>query len=79
MKKIKRRLPSQKIVIRKVEEKPGLVRCAKCGQVLHGFPKVRGSGLGRIAKSEKTVNRPFGGFYCSGCTREVFKEKSRMV
>lgn len=47
----------------KTKSKP---KCAKCGAELHGIPK----NASKLSKSEKTVNRPYGGHYCSKCMRE---------
>lgn len=77
MKKKKVRLPSGKVVIRKVEKKVGVARCAKCGKPLSGVPRERKKRLKRLAKTKKRPERPYGGYLCAACMREVFREKVR--
>lgn len=66
------RTPSGRVVIR-VIKKRGYPKCAKCKKPLHGVRLGRG-----LAKSEKRVNRPFGGYLCSRCAREILKERVRV-
>ncbi len=49
----------------------GKPRCGGCGAELHGIPR----NTRKLCKSQKTVNRPFGGHYCSRCMREVIKAR----
>lgn len=51
----------------KTKSKP---HCAKCGAELHGIPK----NIKKVSKSERTVNRPYGGHYCSKCMRQKIIE-----
>lgn len=45
--------------------------CSMCNAVLSGMPTVSKS----LSKSEKVPNRPFGGVYCSACTRKFLRSK----
>jgi len=53
----------------------GFVRCARCKGIIHGIPKTHR--LRKLPLSKKRVERIFGGYYCSKCTREIIKEKVR--
>ncbi len=62
-----RRLPGGRTVKHLESKIPSKAHCAKCGRELNGIPRrVR-----KLSKSERTVNRPFGGHYCSKCSREM--------
>lgn len=77
MKKVKVKLPTKRVVIRKRKKKPQIPKCAICKKPLHGIPRLRGSELKKLAKSEKSVERVYGGYLCSRCTREMIREKAR--
>ena len=77
--RVKVRTPSGAVAIRYRKPKPNPPRCAKCGAELHGIPRVRPPELHRIAYSEKTVNRPYGGNLCPNCLETAIKEKVRLV
>ncbi|HKZ45343.1 MAG TPA: 50S ribosomal protein L34e [archaeon] len=79
MPRFKKRLAGGRVALRVKREKAGFVRCAKCGKVLHGIPRLHTVGMRRLAKTEKRVNRPFGGYYCSSCCRGLFREKARVI
>jgi large subunit ribosomal protein L34e len=61
-----RRVPGGRTAKHYESKTPGKARCGKCGEELHGIPKK----VKKLAKTEKTVNRPYGGHYCSKCARE---------
>jgi large subunit ribosomal protein L34e len=62
-------------VIRRGRRKPSIVRCAECGIRLHGMPRLRPSALKKLPKSKRRPNRPYGGYLCARCTRQLFKNK----
>lgn len=74
-KKIKKRTPSGRTVIRRGKKRPAQARCATCGAKLHGMPRLKPSKLKKLPKSKRVPNRPYGGYLCSRCMRELFKEK----
>lgn len=61
-----RRVPGGRTSKHYEKKIPGKPHCAVCGAELHGIPK----NVKKHCKSEKTVNRPYGGHYCSKCMRE---------
>lgn len=75
-KKIKRRVPSGRSVVRRGKKRPEVAKCAACGAKLHGMPKRKPSELKKMPKSKRVPNRPYGGNLCSRCMRELFKEKA---
>ncbi len=79
MKKVKVRAPSGKVKIHGRREKPSVAKCANCKRQLHGIPKSTQNERRKLAKSERTPSRIYGGYLCSGCTRELLREKARGV
>lgn len=77
MKRIKIKLPTKRIIIRKRKKKPKIPKCAICKKPLHGIPRLRRSELKKLPKSKKSVERAYGGYLCSRCTKELIKEKAR--
>jgi len=69
---VQRRTPGRKTVTHRESKIPSKAKCANCGIELHGIPKR----AKKLSKSERTVNRPFGGHYCSKCSREKIIEIS---
>ncbi len=49
----------------------GKARCARCGRPLTGTRTGPRSVMAKLAKSEKRPNRPYGGYLCSKCLREL--------
>ena len=74
-KTVKVKTPTGKTVLRARREKPSYAKCAKCNARLHGMPKLHPIEQKRIPKSKRVPNRPYGGYLCTKCTRETFKEK----
>lgn len=79
MKVKKVKLPSQRVVLRKVKKKVGFPKCAVCKNPLHGVKRLRRSKLRKLAKTEKRPERPYGGYLCSKCMREIMKERARKI
>jgi large subunit ribosomal protein L34e len=79
MPKIKRRTPTGRVIIKVKMKKTKYAKCARCGKPLHGVPRLNPTELGKLAKTEKRPERAYGGYYCSSCSRELFKEKARKI
>ncbi|MEK6909496.1 MAG: 50S ribosomal protein L34e [Candidatus Aenigmatarchaeota archaeon] len=75
--KVKRRAPSGKIKIHKRKERPALAKCANCKSPLHGIQRKIPSEFKKLSASERRPDRPYGGYLCSHCTRELFRERVR--
>jgi large subunit ribosomal protein L34e len=79
MPRIKRRTPTGRVVLKIKKKKIGIAKCALCGKPLHGVPRLSPVEMGRLAKTERRPERAYGGYYCSACSRELFKEKARKI
>ncbi len=75
-KKLKKRIPSGKSVIRRGKRKPGYSRCAVCGAKIGGMPRRHPGEIKGVPKSKRVPNRPYGGYLCTKCMRETLKKKS---
>jgi large subunit ribosomal protein L34e len=74
-KRIFKRTPGAKTVLHYVLRKPSKHKCSVCGDILKGIKNLRPTKMQNIAKSQKTVKRPYGGNLCSKCMRQKIKEK----
>ena len=74
--RIKKRLPGGIYTTHFVSRNPARPKCAKCGGNLHGIPNMKPIRFSRISKSERTVNRPYGGNLCSPCMRLEIRNKA---
>ncbi|MBI4010309.1 MAG: 50S ribosomal protein L34e [Candidatus Aenigmarchaeota archaeon] len=79
MKKIKVRTPSGKLVIRSGRRKIGINRCANCKAELHGMPRMHAAAAGKLSKTERRPTRIYGGYLCGNCTKDLFREKARVI
>jgi len=79
MPKIKRRIPSGRIIIKEKRKRVSVAKCANCGKILHGVPRLQASKMKKLAKSKKRPNRPYAGYLCSRCVRELFRERIRSI
>ncbi|MBI5393237.1 50S ribosomal protein L34e [Candidatus Woesearchaeota archaeon] len=69
--------PGNRNVLHYWRRNPSPLKCRLCKVVLKGIPRVRSNALRQLAKSKKTVARPYGGNLCSKCTRFLLKQKAR--
>lgn len=77
MVKVKVRTPSGRVAIKNKNRKPAFAKCAVCGKRLHGLRKLTPTELRKMAKTKRKPERPYGGYMCSECSREFFREKAR--
>ena len=75
--RIYKKTPGGKTVLKHVLRKPKKAKCAKCGNLLKGIVRERPIKMRNLPKSQKTVSRPYGGNLCSTCMRQVIKEKAK--
>lgn len=71
--RVKRVTPGGRLVVHYEKRKPGKAKCAICGTELHGVPALRPSKLGKLAKTEKRPERPYGGVICPKCLMRGLK------
>ena len=79
MPRVKKRAPSGRISIVKRRKKPSFARCANCGKRLHGVPRLIPIRMRKHSKTKKRPQRPYGGYLCNDCMKELFKEKARKI
>ncbi len=68
------RTPGARTVLHYRERKVNIPKCAVCKATLKGMPKLIGSEFKNLSKSQKRVERPYGGNLCSRCARVKIKE-----
>ncbi len=59
------------------ERKPSRSICSQCKKPLQGVPRDRPAKVGKLAKTQRRPERPYGGVLCSACTRKVFRAQAR--
>lgn len=76
MRKFKRRTISR-TVLRTKRRRPGFAKCAVCKKPLHGVKRLHQIEMKNLSKTEKRPERPYGGYLCAKCAKELFREKVR--
>ena len=76
-KRVMKRLPGGKTVLRFKDKKPSKKTCARCNVNLAGTPSDSVSQLKKLSKSEKTPTRPFTGVLCPTCVEKLVIYKTR--
>jgi large subunit ribosomal protein L34e len=74
---MKKRTPGRRTKLVYKREKTGTHKCANCGAELHGMKKLTQNELRKLPKSGRRPARPYGGYLCSDCTKELFKDRAR--
>ncbi|PIN73425.1 50S ribosomal protein L34e [Candidatus Woesearchaeota archaeon CG10_big_fil_rev_8_21_14_0_10_45_16] len=59
------------------ERKPSKAVCGTCKKPLLGVPRERPAILGKMPKTARRPERPYGGVLCSACTRKLLQQKAR--
>ena len=75
--RIKVKLPGNRVTVHYRKRKPRQAICADCGAVLHGVPRERPYKMRNMPKTKKRPERPYGGVLCSACTRRKIIAKAR--
>jgi len=78
-KKREKRVPGGRRVVHYSKKKPSKHVCAKCGKVLDAVPRGRPYEIRKLSKNQRRPNRPYGGMYCTNCTKQLFKEEARSL
>lgn len=71
------KLPGGSTVLRYARRKPSHAQCAGCKKNLSGVPRLSSTKMHNLAKTKKRPERPFGGVYCSRCSRAKILEMIR--
>ena len=78
-KRREKRVPGGRRVVHYSKKKPSKHVCAKCGKVLDAVPRGRPYQIRKLSKNQRRPNRPYGGMYCTNCTKQLFKEEARSL
>ncbi len=77
LRRVYRRTPGGRTVLRFEKRRPGPARCARCGRILHGVPRLRPVELRKLPKRARRPERPYGGYLCPSCLSKLIKEAVR--
>jgi large subunit ribosomal protein L34e len=58
-----------------LKKKVGKPSCGSCGKHLKGMAHGRKAQLRNMPRSQRKVNRPYGGNLCSPCTRKQITQQ----
>jgi large subunit ribosomal protein L34e len=73
------RTPGSKVKVHFRESKPKKAKCGSCARQLQGVPRERPANLGKLPKTARRPERPYGGVLCSSCMRSLIKDKARNI
>ena len=73
------KVPGNTIKVHHSARKPKRAICPVYGTPLSGVPRMNPSSMGKLAKSERKPERPFGGMLSSKATRDIMKDKARSI
>ena len=71
------KVPGGRTVIHFERQAPSKAQCAGCGRVLAGVAREHSCKMQNLPKTMKRPERPYGGYYCTKCSRKVIKAKAR--
>jgi len=77
MRKVFKRTPGTKVVVKYEKRKPSKAKCGSCGGVLSAVPRLRPRKMQNTPKTKKRPERPYGGTLCSSCMRKKIIAKAR--
>jgi large subunit ribosomal protein L34e len=79
VRRLNRVTPTGKRVTHYVSRKPAKAQCAGCGTYLKGVARASHNKMQNMSKSQKRPERPFGGVFCSSCSRQKIASKFRSM
>lgn len=77
LRRIYRKTPGGRTVLRYEKRKPSKAQCGGCGAVLKGMLRERPYKMRKTVKTKKRPERPYGGVLCSKCLRRKIIEGAR--
>jgi large subunit ribosomal protein L34e len=77
LRRVHKRTPGGKTVLRFKRRNPKSAKCSKCGISLPGVPRKLPLQMKNLPKTKKRPTRPYGGNLCSKCTRNLLIQKAR--
>ena len=77
LRKVSVRTPGSRVVVHYRQRKPSKALCGSCKIQLSGMIRELPSVMRNMPKSAKRPERPYGGMFCSACTRVLLKQQAR--
>ena len=77
LRRVFKKTPGGDTVVHYRQRKPSVAKCGECGAVLHGIPRGNNSKVGKLSKTQRRPERPFGGVLCSKCMRKKIIETKK--
>ena len=77
MRKVFVKVPGGDTKIQRKKPKPSRSKCAGCGTYLSGTPREFARRMKSMPKTMKRPQRPYGGYFCTRCTRKLMVDKYR--
>ena len=77
-KRVQRKTPGGRTVTHYKHKMHGKHLCAICKNLVHGRPRGRPVEIKRLNKSARSPERPFGGMFCSNCSRHIIILRARL-
>ncbi|MGY0288507.1 MAG: 50S ribosomal protein L34e [Thermoproteota archaeon] len=73
------RTPGGRTVYHYRKKRYNAAKCAICKKPLNGVANGPRSFLSKLSKSEKRPNRPYGGYLCARCLRELMEKRALLM
>ena len=78
IKKRKMKLPGGRTTTHYKKKKVKKSKCANCGRLLSGVPRLSTSEIRKLPKTQRRPERPYGGHLCPQCLQELTKQATRI-
>lgn len=72
------RVPSGQTVLHHRRRRNAAPQCAQCRVILPGVARGTKTIVKKIPRSARRPERPFGGYFCSACTRRTIIARVRV-
>lgn len=79
LRRVKVKLAGGNVITAYRDRKKVKLSCLICKDPLKGIPHKTTANFRKLTKSQKTVNRPYGGKLCTKCMRKLMIEKARSM
>jgi large subunit ribosomal protein L34e len=74
---VKVKTPSGRVTLHRRPFKPSKPVCADCGAELKGVARGTPAQVGKLSKTQRRPERPYGGVLCSKCSRKKIVESAK--
>ncbi len=79
LRRVRTRTPGSRTIVRYEKRKPNMARCAICGRILNGVPRLRSTKLRKFPRTARRPERPYGGYLCPQCLARLLKNAARSM